>query len=62
MDRSFFHVSKVGPVCDKISVCVEIDYVFDAAHESQVILEEFVEGPYAEATLHSRAMWGEKVV
>ena len=49
-------------MCDKISVRVEIDYVFATAHESQIILEEFAEGLHAQADLQLGAVWGKRVV
>ena len=57
-DRSFVHISEVGPVCDEISVRVETpDISFEAAlhptgpYDCQVFAEEFSEGPCAETAL-----------
>ena len=62
MDHRFFHISEVGPMCDKVSVCVEIECAYVTAHEFQVILEEFPERPFAKAALEPRAVWGKKMV
>jgi len=62
VDRSFFHVSEVGPECDEVSVCVEMDHCFVTVREFQVILEKPAESPCAEAALEPSATWGKEMI
>ena len=59
-DRSFLHVSEVGPVRDEISLYVEIARSPISTTDSQVTAEEFPEGPRAKAVLQPGVVWGEK--
>ena len=63
-NRGFLYVSEVGPVCDEISVCVEI--VRGIAPTSgpycfYIIAEEFSEGPCTEAALKPGDLWDERM-
>ena len=57
-DCSFLHVSEVGPVCDEISVRIEIGRGSAASgpYGCYIVAEEFSEGARAEAALQPEAV------
>ena len=68
MDRSFLHISEVGPVCNEVSVRVELVYwsasIIDlfVPYGYHIVVEEFSEGSCAEAALQPEGAWGKNMV
>ena len=67
-DRSFLHISKIDPACDKVGVCHEIGQgipstaSFVLAHEYHIIIEEISQTFRAKAALESGGVWSKGMI